>query len=304
MALRQYKLNAKKLHQIFNRLLLESNGFWSSFEDWLLQSHSRSHARDILRYAKRFAFVLEDPRAASQLLGLSKSLRRIVMASLSNLSKYLGVYEYWKQIIRAYGLKWKSWSGLEAFLSIVNTNLSDVKDWLKQVMQRLPINYSTALAYTALTGLRPTEACISLRLISDLAESGMLDSYLNRDLMMLEHYKFPKLFLRKSKNAYISFITPELLNLVLDVKPRVKYSALDTKIGRLGFKTRVKYLRKLYATTLRNSGVPQEFIDLVQGRIGQSIFIRFYYKPLLQQIRSQATQAIEPLQKELLPILQ
>ncbi|MDH5450619.1 MAG: hypothetical protein OEX77_06940, partial [Candidatus Bathyarchaeota archaeon] len=59
-----------------------------------------------------------------------------------------------------------------------------------------------------------------------------LDKYLDRDLMMLQHFRFPKLFLRGSKNAYISFIPESLLQLVLEHKPTVKYQALKSAVRK------------------------------------------------------------------------
>ena len=43
---------------------------------------------------------------------------------------------------------------------------------------------------------------------------GELSNYLNKELLMLEHFRYGDLFLRRCKNAYISFVTPELLELV------------------------------------------------------------------------------------------
>jgi intergrase/recombinase len=280
-----------------------SEDIWENFGVWLLKTHRERHAKEILRYAKRFAFVLEKPSQASQLLMLSKDVRRVAMSSLSNLSKYLGVYEQWRQTIRNHGLKWENTTSLETFLSILNTNLEETEMWLKQVIQKLPKDYSTVLMFDVLTGLRPNEAAMSCNLITELSEGNKLDSYLDRELMMLQHFRFPDLFLRKSKNAYISFITPELLQLVLKTKPRIKYSAIDTKIGRVGFNTRTKQLRKLYATRLRNS-LPQEMIDLLEGRISQTVFMKFYYKPLLRDIQQKTIQALQPLQLELLSLIQ
>ena len=276
-----------------------SKEIWENFAVWLLKTHRESHAKEILRYAKRFAFVLEKPSQASQLLMLSKDVRRVTMSSLSNLSKYLGVYDNWKQIIRNYGLKWENTSNLETFLSILNSNLDKTELWLKQLIQKLPKEYSTVLVFDALTGLRPNEAVMSCNLITELSKKGEIDLYLDKDLMMLQHFRFPDLFLRKSKNAYISFITPELLDLVLATKPHIKYTALDTKIGRLGFNTQTKQLRKLYATRLRNH-LPQELIDLLQGRISQTVFMKFYYKPLLLDIQQKTIKALQPMQTELL----
>jgi hypothetical protein len=192
---------------------------WEKFGSWLFKTHTRRNAKEMLRYAQRFAIVLEKPNMASQLLLLNKDLRRVVMSALSNLSKFLGVYEHWKYTIRNYGLKWENTSSLEAFLSILNSNLEETEEWLRQVIKKLPKEYSTVLVFDALTGLRPTEAALSCKLISELSQQNKLNSYLDRDLIMLQHFRFPDLFLRKSKNAYISFITPRLLNLYLKQSP-------------------------------------------------------------------------------------
>jgi intergrase/recombinase len=74
-------------------------------------------------------------------------------------------------------------------------------------------------------------------------------------------------------------------------------------IGRQGFNTRTKQLRKLYATKLRND-LPQEMVDLLQGRISQTVFMKFYYKPLLKDIQQKTIQALQPLQLELLSLIQ
>jgi len=82
----------------------------------------------------------------------------------------------------------------------------------------------------------------------------------------------------------------------------MKYSAIDTMIGRQGFNTRTKQLRKFYATNLRND-LPQELVDLLQGRISQTIFMKFYYKPLLKDIQQKTIRALQPLQSELLSLM-
>ncbi len=270
---------------------------WSNYVSWLLKTHRRANANEILRQSKKYSVILDNPNMASKLLLLSKDMRRLAMSSLSNLSKFTGGYDKWKQTIRNYGLKWKNTNNLETFLSILNTNLEETETWLKQVIKGLPKEYSTVLVFDALTALRPTEAVNSCRLISELSEKGKLNSYLDEELMMLQHFRFPNIFLRKSKNAHISFITPELLNLVLKTKPKIQYSALDTKIGRLGYNKQTKQLRKIFATKLRNY-LPQELVDLLQGRISQTVFMKFYYKPLLLDTQQKTIKAILPMQTE------
>ncbi len=281
---------------------LISELIWENYGEWLLKTHTKGHAKSILIYSKKYASVLENPSLASQLLMLSKNMRRIVMSALSNLSKYLGVYDQWKKTITNYDLKWENTNNLDTFLSILNTNFEETETWLRQVIKSVPKDYATVLIFDTLTGLRPTEAALSCKLITELSEKNQLDCYLDKDLMMLQHFKFPDLFLRKSKNAYISFVTPELVNLVLESKPHMKYSAIDTVIGRAGFNTQTKQLRKIFATRLRNS-LPQEIVDLLQGRISQSVFMKFYYKPLLLDTQQKTIKALQPIQTELMSIL-
>jgi intergrase/recombinase len=175
-------------------------------------------------------------------------------------------------------------------------------EWLKDVLVKLPKEYGAVLVFAALTGLRPHEAVKSTRLISELSEKNRLGEYLNSEFFMLENFRHGDLFLRKYKNAYISFVSPELLELITTVKPRINYSTLQTKIHRLGVPNKTKQLRKYFATKLRES-LPTEAIDLLQGRINRSVFLRYYYKPFLKDIRDRTLKGIYPLQKELLTTL-
>ncbi len=40
---------------------------------------------------------------------------------------------------------------------------------------------------------------------------------------------------------------------------------------------------KIFATFLRNEGVEQEIIDLLEGRIPNSVFVRHYYRPSMNK---------------------
>jgi intergrase/recombinase len=131
---------------------------------------------------------------------------------------------------------------------------------------------------------------------------GNPNDYLNPEFYMLEHFKYKELFLRKSKNAYISFITPELLDLVQSTKPDISYEGIQSSLRRRDLAVRTKELRKLFATSLREQ-LPQELVDLVQGRVAQSVFLRFYYKPLLSDVREKVLKAMTPLQNELLLLM-
>jgi hypothetical protein len=41
----------------------------------------------------------------------------------------------------------------------------------------------------------------------------------------------------------------------------------------------ISICRKIFGTFLRNEGIEQEVIDLLQGRISKSVFVRHYWRP-------------------------
>lgn len=52
------------------------------------------------------------------------------------------------------------------------------------------------------------------------------------------------------------------------------------------------YGRKVFATYLRNKGIEPEIIDLLQGRINDSVFVNHYYRPDIDEI---ITKRIRPV---------
>jgi hypothetical protein len=204
---------------------------FNDFEQWLNKSHHHSTVRQLLKYAVEYHDVLAVPSKASEIMVLNRDKRRMVMSSLANLSKFLGKYEHWKMIVRNTGLKWEKRTSLEVVLDIMDARLSDTKEWLLKAVKTLSKQHATVLIFDALTGLRPSEAYQSCELITKLSECGKLEHYLNREMMMLEHFRYKDIFLRRCKNAYISFISPELLELVLKYKPTLKFISLNPKLN-------------------------------------------------------------------------
>lgn len=126
-----------------------------------------------------------------------------------------------------------------------------------------------------LTGLRKQESIDSFNLIIQLANEDKLSDYWNRELGILEHFKYGDLFLRNTKNVYISIIAEELINEIA-TSNLVSFSAVRKRISRNKLPLRIKELRSYFATYLRKNGVLSEYIDLLQGRIPKSVFARHY----------------------------
>jgi hypothetical protein len=65
--------------------------------------------------------------------------------------------------------------------------------------------------FGALTGLRPAEILESVRLINN---KETFPDYYNAEQMTLQHFKFPDIFLRHTKKAFLSFVTPSMLDAI------------------------------------------------------------------------------------------
>ncbi len=98
--------------------------------------------------------------------------------------------------------------------------------WIKKVSTVLHHEYKNILLFTALTGLRPDEAQKAIWLIKT-KESEHVD----RDRGKLKHYQFPESFLRQTKNAYVSIIIDQILEVALNTPNReCNYNSLRKKI--------------------------------------------------------------------------
>ena len=253
---------------------MDNNEFWHRFQQYLTNNYSRNTVVCQILYAKKYAYVLRNTNA-QDLLSLPDQKRMLVMKSLATLSKYLGCYDLWCDIRERYQLKWSTYDSLHIFHNMVNNqqNYSAMINWLKDTCSKLPKSYSNILLYNTLTGLRPTEACQSISLIhSDL------NNYLKDDTMVLEHYKYPHIFIRKTKKSYISIVTETILNIAKHADIH-SYNSIRMAIRKSDLHMHMAYCRKIFATHLRNDGIEQEIIDLLQGRAPKSVFSRHYFRP-------------------------
>ena len=131
---------------------------WSKFRVWLKNRFSSGYARDIYNYARRYYGVLLYGEAG-ELLSLSGDKRRMVMSSLSNLSKFLGLYKEWKRIVEGYGLKWSQNNAEDYVISrMANSRVQgDITCWIQQVKLKLP-RLCYFMDFALCSGLRFSES--------------------------------------------------------------------------------------------------------------------------------------------------
>jgi len=114
----------------------------------------------------------------------------------------------------------------------------------------------------------------------------------------LEHYKYPDTFLRTTKNVFISLIPEELIEEIAASEP-VTYSMLKGRLYRRGIRMRVDELRDHWGTFMLDHGLKREEVDLLQGRVGESIFVRHYWSPALLELRDRVFRGLDQLRTEL-----
>jgi hypothetical protein len=178
------------------------NVFWAKFKEFLLNTTNNRTALDRINYAKKYNHILDSGNAQG-ILSLPNEKRIHVMKALSSLSKFVGCYDRWKDTITNYQLKWSNDNSLDIFKTIIidhDKSYDSMLEWIKHFIHLLNIKkeYGNVLLFTTLTGLRPSEALQSIKMIKDDTQY-----YLNKNTMLLEHFRFPQHFIRKTKKAYI-----------------------------------------------------------------------------------------------------
>ncbi|MDQ3837471.1 MAG: hypothetical protein M3270_11165 [Thermoproteota archaeon] len=151
---------------------------------------------------------MNDCESGSSLLQLPPQKRLTVMKALTALSKYLGCYEQWKNRMKQYNLKWTTGSeSIQALQRFFDTNLTleSMLSKVKEMMRVLPPDMAAIIRFACITGLRPSEACESVRLI--IKREKYLGQYYNQEQQTLEHFRFPDIFLRPTKKAFISYLS-------------------------------------------------------------------------------------------------
>jgi hypothetical protein len=116
-----------------------------------------------------------------------------------------------------------------------------------------------------------------------------------------------------TKKAYISFISPEILDIAKDDHHYSATSRQDHQhdhpyklqpnqacsLEERGIKLDMRFCRKTFASHLRQyGGIESEIVDLLQDRVPRTIFARHYFTPRLEY-RHGVVRALNKLKKEI-----
>jgi hypothetical protein len=275
----------------------------SSFHNWLASQHkSRWTIKQNEIYAVRFGHILETGDAA-ELLTLSPRNRHHALAALAALSKFSGRYDRFLQIRQNYNLKWSSGNdslrALQRFFDPEMT-LDSMLQRIREMIRVLPTAMAAIIRFACLIGLRPAEVVECVRLLNTQPRDLQSLPYYNEERQTLEHFRFPSIFLRQTKKAYLSFITLDNLQPIVNLgcKTPPTWNAIRLTCRRRGINMDMRFCRKVFSSWLRQSEIMPEVVDMLQGRVSPNILTRHYLVPQ-DGLKDQVLEALEKLKREI-----
>ena len=271
---------------------------FSEYERWVSSKYSNSYRNTILCYSKKYSHLVTAENLRELDL-LPATIKNNAIKSLIVLSKFLGKHKEFSERLKSFDIKTSRPDSLSAFLRIFNASNSDVMTWYSSTVPLLRDNEKLFAKLLLYSGLRASEAINSFNLIIELARENKLSEYYDSELNVLCHFKYPKLFIRRTKNCYITFIQPEFLSEISNSQP-VTYSAMRKRLERKYLHLRFNELRDKFGTYLLSHGILEVEINLCQGRIPVDIFIRHYWSPKLKELGTRIFKALETMESSLL----
>jgi intergrase/recombinase len=227
---------------------------------------------------------------------IKDSTKSTIVKALIVLSKFLGIYKEFKERLTNYDIKIHREDSFSSFLRIFNNNNNDIQKWLKEVSPILRDNERLFLKFCLFTGLRKNEAITSFNKIIELSSKNRLTDYYDPNLNCLMHFKYSKEFIRIKKNAFLSFIPEQLILEIAKTEP-VSYNAIRKRLKRNSMKVRINELRDFYGTFMLHHGLLEQEVNLLQGRIPPSIFVKHYWSPRLSDLRDRVLKALNELEQ-------
>ena len=284
-------------HRLGKVIIHKTNIDWDSFKDYVFKKYAESYARNIYLYARKYVELINNPSAIET---FSNSKKNHILKSFIALSKYYGFYQQFKKILEDYGVTWSHMSSVDSFFRIMNNSASDVLKWYDKAIEVLDdSDLSMYFGFVLLSGLRKSEAIDSFNLMIKLDDADKLDDYYNEELKIIEHFRYPDLFFRQTKNVFISMMPKDMIVQIVQCQP-VTYETIRKRLYRRGLNIRIRDLRDYYATFMVRHGLIKEEVDLLQGRISKSIFVRHYWSPAINELRERVFKALKELKQRVL----
>lgn len=266
---------------------------WNRFREWIEAKNYRgSYPSTMFNYAQRYAECLFS-KDLSALAEFSEAKRPQVLKALSCLSKFLGVYEEYKVLVKNYGLKWVGRNAEDLIIDRLNktSDPEEIFQWIRNVKEARP-ELCEFMDFMAVTGLRLIEAFHSYNLIIKLTrEKALSEKYYNIESGFLEHFRFKEIFIRSSKKAFVSYVPIGIIEAIGKKAPFKAVYSIRKRLVNRHIQQRFSDVRENHGSFVTEWLRPEE-IDFLHGRLSSSVFLKHYYNPnLVSDLRSRVAKA-------------
>ena len=214
------------------------------------------------------------------LMTATNGTRLNAMKALALLSKFLGRHDTYKNLLHKYDLKWTcNTDDLIIERLLKGTNANDLIEWIQTVKTTFT-EFAVFVDYIVATGLRFDEALQSYNLIIELAKQNRLDDYYKAEKEVLEHFRFKKIFLRRTKKVFISFVPKQIIQAIASNGATITKDSIRKKLQRKAIRFRFSDIREFCASrSVKHLQQPE--IDFIEGRVSSTVFMRNYFNPTL-----------------------
>ena len=117
---------------------------WSKYEEYLNKIYVKQYAKQQFSNSVKYFDCLENP---SKILTIPTSNRANVLKALICLSKFLGKYLEFKDLLQKYGVKWINADAFSSFIRIFNNSHSDLPEWYHKARNILNDNEKLYLRF-------------------------------------------------------------------------------------------------------------------------------------------------------------
>ncbi len=185
------------------------------FKQFLESKYAKGYATSIMEHSRKYHPLLYD---VNGILQAKTTARNNIINSLTALSRFLGTYDSFMAQLKSHGIKRSKPDAVQAFTRIFNSDAhKGLGEWYQNALAVLNENEKLYLRFMMFSGVRAMEGVKSFNLIVDLG-AKYKEEYYTQTIQFLEHFKYPKLFFRSSKNLYVSAVPKELLDKISKIK--------------------------------------------------------------------------------------
>jgi hypothetical protein len=100
------------------------------------------------------------------------------------------------------------------------------------------------------------------------------------------------------KGLTLVFVHKKILEIARNSEEMYNYDRIRLQLEYQNVVMHIWFYRKIFASHLRQSGIVSKIVDLLQGRVGKSIFIR-HYLTLRFEYRDRVLRSLNRLKKEI-----